>query len=68
MMQWTWLIVIGISIRLAVDIARYAALRAKRRAEQNPADENEITLVSRSEPAERSQSAATRAQYRELVN
>jgi hypothetical protein len=34
-MQWTWLIVIGISIRVGVDIARYAALRAKRRSERD---------------------------------
>jgi hypothetical protein len=36
-MQWTWLIVMGISIRMGIDVARYAALRAKRTTEQHSA-------------------------------
>jgi hypothetical protein len=37
-MQWTWLIIAGISIRMAVDVARYAALRANRQSDHSGVD------------------------------
>jgi hypothetical protein len=42
-MQATWLIIVGISIRVGIDAARYAALRSNRRSgqltETDPGDE-----------------------------
>lgn len=35
-MEWTWIIIMGISIRVGIDVARYAALRANRRSEREP--------------------------------
>lgn len=37
-MQATWLIIVGISVRVGIDVARYAALRASRHLEQLAAD------------------------------
>jgi hypothetical protein len=37
-MQATWLIILGISIRVGIDVARYAALRANRQSEKPTKD------------------------------